>query len=640
MAGGKAESSPAPDAELGSVGPYRLVQLLGEGGMGSVYLAEQSEPIRRQVALKVIKVGMDTREVIRRFESERQSLAMMDHPGIARVLDAGGTESGRPYFVMERVEGERLSAYLDRRRPKLRERLELFVAICRAVQHAHQKGIIHRDLKPGNVLVSEDEGDKARPKIIDFGIAKAMGEEGDRTTLLTVQGQVLGTPSYMSPEQAGSGPVDTRTDIYALGCILYELLTGGPPLPPETTRDQPVAEILRRIRDEEAERPSSRRLAGGSMAQGDRWNLIDDGQVDLAESLVLEIVNDAKLYQGRARTFDSLLATVRGHQGRLDEAIALWRQRALGHQGSLLEPGKDLMWTLRHWTDALQADERWVSAAARAEMAFRCARGTYGAGHHLTTESAIFLARSWSNLGRKGAAYFLCEQLYRDAVEEGLEESRLREFRACIDSLDPTGDVARALSPVLEAARTDPIQAGEAAKRSLRERPEYWIALADCWASHGRREWAARASEHAWERTVEQVGRDDPRYFVRLAWHIDRLVEGGRRDEAESIFRSVAQPEDTDSLSSRLFFDSCERLIEGCDEAGEMERARRLDRRVLLPALAGTGDPGHRAFKRPFHRVAKHLLRETGVAERLAFYQEVVALLRANVPADHPLLIE
>lgn len=253
---------------LGHIGPYRLIESLGEGGMGIVYLAEQREPIRREVALKVIKAGMDTREVIRRFEGERQALAMMDHPGIARVLDAGETETGRPYFVMERVKGTPLTRYCDERTLGIRARLELFVEVCRAVQHAHQKGIIHRDLKPTNILVTEDEHGESGAKVIDFGIAKAVGEDAIDRTFATVHGQVLGTPQYMSPEQAGAELVDTRTDIYALGVILYELLTGGTPLTREILQRAAVDEILRMIREEEAVRPSLRlsTLDGGSAA--------------------------------------------------------------------------------------------------------------------------------------------------------------------------------------------------------------------------------------------------------------------------------------------------------------------------------------------------------------------------------------
>src|SRR5262245_58140886 len=241
------------------IGPYKLLQQIGEGGMGVVFMAEQSEPIARRVALKIIKPGMDTQQVIARFEAERQALAMMDHPNIARVHDAGATESGHPYFVMELVRGIPITDYCDRERLSIPERLELFVQVCRAVQHAHQKGIIHRDLKPSNILVTVIDG-AAVPKVIDFGVAKATGGQLTERTLYTAFQQFVGTPLYMSPEQADlSGmDMDTRSDIYSLGVLLYELLTGTTPFDQETFRQAAFDEMRRIIREQEPPRPSTR----------------------------------------------------------------------------------------------------------------------------------------------------------------------------------------------------------------------------------------------------------------------------------------------------------------------------------------------------------------------------------------------
>ena len=243
----------------GTIGPYRLLERLGEGGMGEVWLAEQTRPVRRQVALKVIKAGMDTAQVVARFEAERQALALMDHPAIAKVFDAGATDLGRPYFVMEQVRGESLTAYCDRHRLTIRERLELFAHVCDGVQHAHQKGIIHRDLKPSNILVTVLD-DRPVPKIIDFGVAKAISQPLTEHTLYTSLGGFVGTPEYMSPEQAEAGGVDidTRTDVYALGVILYELLTGVLPFDRQTLKDKSIDEIRRTIREFDPLRPSTR----------------------------------------------------------------------------------------------------------------------------------------------------------------------------------------------------------------------------------------------------------------------------------------------------------------------------------------------------------------------------------------------
>ncbi|MEM9379190.1 MAG: protein kinase [Planctomycetota bacterium] len=257
--GGASPEPPASDLDLPEVvGPYRILETLGEGGMGVVFRAEQQRPIRRLVALKVIKAGMDTRQVIARFEVERQALALMEHPAIAKVFDAGATETGRPYFAMEYVQGAPITEFCDARKLSLRERLRLFMEVCEGVQHAHNRGVIHRDLKPSNVLVASVDG-RPSAKIIDFGVAKATGAKLTAETVHTAHGALVGTPAYMSPEQAdgAGGDLDPRADVYALGVILYELCVGRPPFDRLSLESGGIEAMLQRIREERAERPSA-----------------------------------------------------------------------------------------------------------------------------------------------------------------------------------------------------------------------------------------------------------------------------------------------------------------------------------------------------------------------------------------------
>jgi serine/threonine protein kinase len=319
-------TSAAPD----TVGPYRIVQLIGEGGFGSVYLAEQEHPVRRQVALKLIKPGMDTRQVIARFDAERQALAMMEHPNIAKVLDAGATETGRPYFVMELVRGVPLTDYCDAHHLTTRQRLELFVQVCRAVQHAHQKGVIHRDIKPSNVLVTLHDGQPV-PKVIDFGIAKATEAPLTGMTLLTEFRQMVGTPAYMSPEQAetDAADVDTRSDIYSLGVLMYELLTGTTPFDAKELKAAAFGEVRRIIREVEPPAPSTRLSTMGealtSVAERRRTEPAKLGQSVRGE---LDWIVMKALEKERARRYDTASALAEDVQRYLRDELVLARPPA------------------------------------------------------------------------------------------------------------------------------------------------------------------------------------------------------------------------------------------------------------------------------------------------------------------------
>jgi serine/threonine protein kinase len=327
----------APADAVGTVlaGKYKLVERIGEGGLGSVFMAQQTAPVRRAVSVKVIKAGMDSKAVLARFEAERQALAMMDHPNIARVLDAGTTADGRPFFVMELVKGTPITRYCDERKLTPRQRLELFVPVCQAIQHAHQKGIIHRDVKPSNVLVALYD-DRPVPKVIDFGVAKATGPSLTDLSMMTGFGAVVGTPEYMSPEQASLNnlDVDTRSDVYSLGVLLYELLTGTTPVDRKSLGKAALLEILRIVREVEAPRPSAKlstsdtlpSVAANRGTEPARLSRLLKGELDWLVMKALE--------KDRTRRYETANALGRDIQRYLADEVVEARPPSVGYRVS------------------------------------------------------------------------------------------------------------------------------------------------------------------------------------------------------------------------------------------------------------------------------------------------------------------
>jgi serine/threonine protein kinase len=315
------------------VGPYRLMEQIGEGGFGLVFVAEQMEPVKRKVAVKIIKPGMDSAQVIARFEAERQALALMDHPNIARVLDAGATESGRPYFVMELVRGIPITDYCDQNQLTARERLELYVTVCHAIQHAHQKGVIHRDIKPSNVLVTSHDG-KSVAKVIDFGVAKAIHQQLTERTIYTQFAQMIGTPLYMSPEQAEmSGlDIDTRSDIYSLGVLLYELLTGVTPLDKKRLAQAAYDEIRRMIREEEPPKPSTRLSATESIASIAAQRRTEPAKLSKLIRGDLDWITMKALEKDRTRRYESANGLARDIQRYLADEVIEARPPSTGYR--------------------------------------------------------------------------------------------------------------------------------------------------------------------------------------------------------------------------------------------------------------------------------------------------------------------
>jgi serine/threonine protein kinase len=302
------DKPPITEAPGTIVGRYKLLEKIGEGGMAVVYMAEQQEPINRKVALKIIKLGMDTKSVIARFEAERQALAMMDHYNIAKVLDAGATETGRPYFVMDLVPGLSITEYCNKNRLSVKERLKLFINVCDAVQHAHQKGIIHRDIKPSNIMVTMHNG-KPVPKVIDFGIAKATNQRLTEKTLFTRYAHIIGTPEYMSPEQAELSDldIDTRTDIYSLGILLYELLTGTTPFSEEKLREAGYLQMQKIICEEEPTKPSTKlSTLGEALTDVAKWHSSSPESLPKLVRGDLDWIVMKSLEKDRSRRYDTV----------------------------------------------------------------------------------------------------------------------------------------------------------------------------------------------------------------------------------------------------------------------------------------------------------------------------------------------
>ncbi len=419
-------STPLSERPGTRIGPYKLLQQIGEGGFGVVFMAQQDQPVRRRVALKVIKPGMDTRQVVARFEAERQALALMDHPNIAKVLDAGATESGRPYFVMEYVVGDPVTEFADAHRLSVRDRLDVFLQVCQAVQHAHQKGIIHRDLKPRNVIVSIVDG-KPFAKVIDFGIAKATGSALTDKTLFTEHRQLIGTPEYMSPEQAeGSPDIDTRTDVYALGVLLYELLAGTTPFDAKRLRSAAFAEMQRIIREEDPPLPSvrlSRDLAASAATAAARQ--AEPGKLGTQIKGELDWIVMKALEKDRGRRYESasqLLFDVQRHlhgeavsaappslQYRFNKLVRRHRKAALiiGALGLALTLGVGgIAWGLKRATDAneelretLRFTRQHVGALCKQQRQFLS--GSSGVWKQDTAHGVVGFR--WSGMSAKAA---------------------------------------------------------------------------------------------------------------------------------------------------------------------------------------------------------------------------------------------
>ena len=599
-AAGAADPTIGADARIGStIGPYHLVSRLGEGGMGEVFLAEQTEPIRRQVALKVIKPGMDSRAVVARFEAERQALALMNHPCIARVIDAGATALGRPFFVMEYVEGERITKYCDQHRLDTKQRLELFIQVCGGVQHAHQKAVIHRDLKPSNILVTEIDG-KPVPKIIDFGVAKAVEQTLADGAMHTLMGNVVGTPEYMSPEQADatSTDIDTRTDVYALGAVLYELLSGTRPFSSTELRRAGVQEIQRIIREVDPPRPSTRisSLGGQATTVSERRHTVPK---QLSNDLRgdLDWITMKALAKERERRYDTA------------NGLAMDLGRFLNHEPVTASPPSPA-YRLRK----LVRRNRAAVTALAAVVAVLVVASVVSTSLYLRAERESARARSEEAKATQVSG-FLTGMLagVGPAAARGRDTTMLQEILAETDT-----------------------RLG----RDLGDQPEVEAALRDVLATTsvdlGDYDSARRNAERSIALKDQVFGHDDHRTAITVALLGKTTMFQGDFVTADSLLTW------SDSLvSARLGQSSVEALeiraarLENLNFAGQLDEAAALAEDIIA-RKRGTTAWGDDATLLALYNLAQIRGDQQRYAEADSLHGVVVPLLEEKLGADHP----
>jgi serine/threonine protein kinase len=610
----------AADAQARTVGPFKLLQLIGEGGMGRVYMAEQEHPVRRRVALKVIKAGMDTKQVVARFEAERQALALMDHPNIAKVLDAGTTDAGRPFFVMELVKGTPITRYAEEHRLTVRDRLVLFADVCRAVQHAHQKGVIHRDLKPSNILVAPYDGTPV-PKVIDFGVAKATGSPLTDKTLFTEFGAVVGTLEYMSPEQAelNNLDIDTRSDVYSLGVLLYELLTGATPLTRARLSGTPLLEVLRLIREEEPPWPSERRRKDEERRRKDESRATTGSRGRLLAALRSAFtIRPSSLQE---LDWIAMRALEKDRNRRYETAAALAADigRYLADEPVLACPP-----TVGYRLRKFARRNRWALLGAglvSAALAGGAVAATWG------------MVRAWR--AEEGAGKDRDRAVEAEADAEGFNRFFVEHVLAA-SRPDRAGkglgkDVT--LAEALEAAERD-LPAAFAGRPRAEAKARQ--ALGITWSELGQ---YARAEAHlrrALELSDEHHGPDSRPALTARAALMQVFLQARRYEDArhwgeEAVARLTAAfgPDDRDTLWSMRLLAEVNRNLKRLDEAEKLLGA-------ALPRLQATLGPDHRDTLSAIDGLAKLRHDQKQVEESVRLLEHVLARRRAVLGPDHP----
>jgi serine/threonine protein kinase/tetratricopeptide (TPR) repeat protein len=632
------------------IGPYKLLQQIGEGGFGVVFMAEQEQPVVRKVALKIIKVGMDTRQVVARFEQERQALAMMDHPNIAKVLDAGATATGRPFFVMELCKGDGLVDYCDKNNLTIDERLELMAQVCNAVQHAHGKGIIHRDLKPSNILVGTQDG-KPSAKVIDFGIAKATSQKLTDKTLFTEHQQVIGTLQYMSPEQAeGSLDIDTRTDVYSLGVLLYELLTGSTPFDKKTMQNAMYGEIQRMIREVEPNKPSTRlsesqdrlaSIAAHRRIEPKRLGLIVRGELDWIVMKALEkdrsrryetangLAMDLRRYLGGEDVVAAppssayrLRKFVRRHRGQVAAAAAVLLTLLVGIVGT----GYGLV-----QARAAAREERAAKAAAERNLEF--ARQGHG-----------ILGAVFTGLDPQQGPATVGE--LRSALRDNLlQAQRALEQAAVGDPLELArlqATLARSLLALGEPGLALPLFTGVRAVHAERlgaDHPDTLAATANlglCLADTGQLEPALTWLQQALARREATLGADHPDTLGSLANLASILLAAGRLEQALPLFeRSLARSRAVLGEAAAETIQAMHNLAAAHHAAGRVAMAVPLFEQVARLQEQQHGAE-HPSTLKTLNSLAVAYQRDGKLAAALPLLERTLSIRRTRLGADHP----
>ncbi|HLP85714.1 MAG TPA: serine/threonine-protein kinase [Phycisphaerales bacterium] len=667
------------------IGPYKLLQLIGEGGFGSVFMAEQEVPVTRRVALKIIKLGMDTRQVVARFEQERQALAMMDHPNIAKVLDAGATDTGRPFFVMELVKGDPIVEYCDKNNLSIDDRLELFAQVCNAVQHAHTKGIIHRDIKPSNILVSTQDG-RPHTKVIDFGIAKATASKLTEKTLFTEHRALIGTPEYMSPEQAeGNLDIDTRTDVYSLSVLLYELLTGTTPFTGKELRSAAFGELQRIIREVEPPKPSTRlsnntdtiaSVAAKRHTEPKRLGTIIRGELDWIVMKALE-----KDRQRRYETANGLAMDI--HRYLSGEAVVaappstsyrfkkfVKRNRVMVSAGSAVGAALLLGVVAFAWQFKLASHQRDIAVNAQQAEAEQRKAAEAARAEAVAQQTE---AEKQEAEAKKQAAIASAVVKFQSDMLSAVDPANLPKDPETGEPLKDTVTVVQALEAAHKAIEDGSLKDSPLVEAGVR------TTIGDTFVALGRYEEAVPVLR----RTLELRKANYPEGSLEIAQSMDRLAESlslvsnfkeavalrrealatrrqalppgdpsvgtamnnlaqtlllqGAYEEAESILREslAIQEQASTSTDKAGLARTYDNLSQTLTKQNKLDEAEVFMRKALQSRIAAY-PPGHPEIALGQNNLATMLASAKKYGEAEQLYRESLAIRRATLPAQHP----